>query len=140
MAQAGGTEPAKLPNALQSVKNWVEERGGRGIALAAILVAPAMVLAHHGWSEYDSSKALKLTGKIVESGYEHPHGHLRLETPGKTWNVVLAPPSRMERRGLDKARSSPAAASPSRVTRIATSPRRCGPERITANGKTVELR
>jgi alanyl-tRNA synthetase len=26
MAQAGGTEPAKLPHALQSVKNWVEER------------------------------------------------------------------------------------------------------------------
>jgi alanyl-tRNA synthetase len=26
MAQAGGTEPAKLPNALQSVKSWVEER------------------------------------------------------------------------------------------------------------------
>jgi alanyl-tRNA synthetase len=26
MAQAGGTEPAKLPTALQSVKNWVEQR------------------------------------------------------------------------------------------------------------------
>ena len=26
MAQAGGTEPAKLPHALESVKNWVEER------------------------------------------------------------------------------------------------------------------
>jgi alanyl-tRNA synthetase len=26
MAQAGGTEPAKLPNALDSVKDWVEER------------------------------------------------------------------------------------------------------------------
>jgi alanyl-tRNA synthetase len=26
MAQAGGTEPAKLPNALESVKDWVEER------------------------------------------------------------------------------------------------------------------
>jgi alanyl-tRNA synthetase len=26
MAQAGGTEPAKLPRALESVKNWVEER------------------------------------------------------------------------------------------------------------------
>ena len=26
MAQAGGTEPAKLPDALESVKNWVEER------------------------------------------------------------------------------------------------------------------
>jgi alanyl-tRNA synthetase len=26
MAQAGGTEPAKLPAALQSVKGWVEQR------------------------------------------------------------------------------------------------------------------
>jgi alanyl-tRNA synthetase len=26
MAQAGGTEPGKLPNALESVKNWVEQR------------------------------------------------------------------------------------------------------------------
>jgi alanyl-tRNA synthetase len=26
MAQAGGTEPAKLPAALQSVKAWVEQR------------------------------------------------------------------------------------------------------------------
>jgi alanyl-tRNA synthetase len=26
MAQAGGTEPAKLPNALESVKTWVEQR------------------------------------------------------------------------------------------------------------------
>jgi alanyl-tRNA synthetase len=26
MAQAGGTEPAKLPHALESVKHWVEER------------------------------------------------------------------------------------------------------------------
>ena len=26
MAQAGGTEPAKLSTALQSVKNWVEQR------------------------------------------------------------------------------------------------------------------
>jgi len=26
MAQAGGTEPAKLPNALETVKSWIEER------------------------------------------------------------------------------------------------------------------
>jgi alanyl-tRNA synthetase len=31
MAQAGGTEPAKLEAALQSVKNWVEQRVG-GVA------------------------------------------------------------------------------------------------------------
>ena len=26
MAQAGGTDPAELPSALQSVKSWVEQR------------------------------------------------------------------------------------------------------------------
>ena len=71
----------------------------RKMILAATLAAlPA--LAHHGWSEYDSSRPLTLTGKVVASGYEHPHGHIRLEAPGKTWLVILAPPSRMESRGL----------------------------------------
>ena len=73
------------------------------------LGASALAFAHHGWSEYDSSQVLKLTGKIVESGYEHPHGHVRLEAPGKTWEVVLAPPSRMERRGLEKGALKPGA-------------------------------
>jgi len=26
MAQAGGTDPAKLPSALESVRGWVEQR------------------------------------------------------------------------------------------------------------------
>jgi hypothetical protein len=110
------------------------------IILAAILAGPAMVLAHHGWSEYDSSKALKLTGKIVESGYEHPHGHLRLETPGKTWNVVLAPPSRMERRGLEKAALKPGGSVTVEGYPNRDKPEEMRAERITVNGKTVELR
>ena len=56
------------------------------------------VAAHHGWSSYDSTKELTLAGTIKEAGYEHPHGHVRLEVPGKVWSVVLAPPTRMERR------------------------------------------
>jgi hypothetical protein len=38
-------------------------------------------------------------GAIREAGYEHPHGFVKLETPGKIWLVVLAPTSRMENRG-----------------------------------------
>src|SRR5258706_16421846 len=76
----------------------------KGFSLvAAASLFPALALAHHGWSEYDSSKLLKLKGKILESGYERPHGFVKLETPGKTWRVVLASPSRMEFRGLAKA-------------------------------------
>jgi hypothetical protein len=109
--------------------------------LAVIAAAvPGWVLAHHGWSEYDSSKALKLTGKIVESGYEHPHGHVRLETPGKTWNVVLAPPSRMERRGLEKGALKPGGTVSVEGYPNREKPEEMRAERITANGKTVELR
>jgi len=109
-------------------------------ALVVAAAVPSFVFAHHGWSEYDSSKVLKLTGKIVESGYEHPHGHVRLETPGKTWNVVLAPPSRMQHRGLDKS-----ALKPGTVASVEGYPNRDKPdelraERITVNGKTIELR
>ncbi len=69
------------------------------LALMA-LALPVIALAHHGWSGYDSNTPLNVEGTIREAGYEHPHGYVKLETPGKTWLVVLAPPSRMENRGL----------------------------------------
>jgi len=62
------------------------------------LLAPAVALAHHGWSSYGSSTGLPLTGTIREAGYEHPHGFVKLETPDKIWLVVLVPPSRMGNR------------------------------------------
>src|SRR5687768_17277443 len=56
----------------------------RKIMAVAILVMVAAVgvevgFAHHGWSGYDSSQVLNLTGVIRESGYEHPHGYVKLE-------------------------------------------------------------
>jgi len=112
-------------------------------ACTALLIAAPQtgsVLAHHGWSEYDSSKPLTLAGVIKESGYEHPHGHVHLETPGKTWQVILAPPSRMERRGLSQGDLK--AGVKATVTGYANrgKPDELRAERITVNGKTIELR
>jgi hypothetical protein len=108
------------------------------MTLVAAFALP--VAAHHGWSEYDSGKSLTLTGQVVESGYEHPHGRIRLQAPGKTWLVILAPPSRMENRGLPAA----AIAKGKTVTVVGyanrTKPEEMRAERITAGGKTVELR
>jgi hypothetical protein len=112
----------------------------RLLVSAVLAAAPVLAAAHHGWSEYDSSKALQLTGKVVESGYEHPHGHVRLETAGKTWSVVLAPPSRMERRGLEKAALKPGASVTVEGYPNRDKPEELRAERITINGKTVELR
>jgi hypothetical protein len=110
------------------------------LLVAALLVGPVAAWAHHGWSEYDSSKTLKLTGKIVESGYEHPHGHVRLEAPGKTWRVVLAPPSRMENRGLPSAWLKAGASATVEGYANRNHPEELRAERITINGKTIELR
>ena len=111
----------------------------RWLAMAA-MAAALPLHAHHGWSEYDSSKPLTVTGKVVQSGYEHPHGHVRLEAPGKTWLVILAPPSRMENRGLPPAEI----AKGKTVTVVGYANREkkeeMRAERITAGGKTVELR
>ena len=112
-------------------------------ACATVLLGAALAAgahAHHGWSEYDSSKPLTVTGVIKEAGYEHPHGHVHLETPGKTWQVVLAPPSRMERRGLARADLKPGtrATVVGYASRSKTEEMRA--ERITISGKTVELR
>ena len=112
----------------------------RALLAAALVMLASPAPAHHGWSEYDSSQTLTLTGKIVESGYEHPHGHIRLETPGKTWVVVLAPPTRMENRGLAKE-----ALKPGNTATVVGYPNRTKreelrAERITIQAKTVELR
>ncbi len=111
------------------------------IRIAALLLfAPALALAHHGWSEYDQTNTLTLTGKVAESGYTHPHGHVRLVTPTKTWLAVLAPPSRMDNRGLTKDMLKVG----STVTVVGyanrSNPEEMRAERITVDSKTVELR
>jgi len=110
------------------------------LLLAGLLSIPLAVAAHHGWSEYDTANPLKLTGKIVESGYEHPHGHIRFDAPGKTWTVTLAPPSRMENRGLPKEWLKPGATATVEGYANRNKPEEMRAERITINGKTIELR
>ncbi len=72
------------------------------MALALVVALTGPAFSHHGWSGYDSSKEMTLTGTIREAGYEHPHGYVALDVAGKIWRVVLAPPTRMENRGLPR--------------------------------------
>lgn len=108
--------------------------------LSIVLGFVPLAAAHHGWSEYDSAQTLNLTGTIVESGYEHPHGHIRLEADGKVWHVVLAPPSRMHRRGLPREELKPGAKATVVGYPNRNKPDEMRAERITLDGKTTELR
>ena len=110
------------------------------LGLLLLVAGTSPAAAHHGWSSYDSTRELTLTGTITESGYEHPHGHVRLDVPGKIWIVVLAPPTRMEHRGLpaSKLRVGNKATVVGYPHRSTADEMRA--ERITIDGATVELR
>lgn len=74
------------------------------------------VFAHHGWSSYDQTQLLTHTGVVKTSGYEHPHGFIVLELQGRSLKVTIQ--GYALRSAADELRA----------------------ERITAGGKTVELR
>jgi hypothetical protein len=84
------------------VRNIFNQKGKQFALIIAILSLFAFAPLHHGWSSYDQTKTLNFTGKILKTGYESPHGMIELEVEKKKWTVVLAPPSRMESRGLTK--------------------------------------
>ncbi len=107
---------------------------------AMTMTLPAAVYAHHGWSSYDSSRVLKVTGQFQTVSWTNPHGTATMNWKGKKWQVVLAPTARMQARGL-----TPAMIAPGKPVTLVGYPRRDGVaemriERITAGGKTVELR
>lgn len=113
----------------------------RRLALGAIVcLAAAPVAAHHGWSGYDSANVMTLEGSVAEVNYGNPHVMINLQAQDKTWAVVLAPPSRMGRRGLPEGSLEAG----QNVTVEGYPHRSEGSElraeRITVAGNTVELR
>lgn len=109
-------------------------------AAALVLTSATAALAHHGWSSYDAEKPIKVTAPISDVTWGNPHGGARVTYQGKPWAVVLAPTTRMEARGL----TQPMLTTAKPVT-LEGYPRSDGTlemriERVTVDGKTVELR
>jgi hypothetical protein len=114
-----------------------------------IRILPAIVLpllfsvsawAHHGWSSYDAEKTVKVEVPLAEVRYRNPHAEVEVDYQGKRWQVILAPVSRMESRGLAKD-----GLAVGKAVTIEGYPRKDGTaeiraERITVDGKVVELR
>ena len=99
---------------------------------------PAM--AHHGWSEYDQTHLVKLSGTVTQSGYEHPHGFITLVSSEKTMTAVLAPPFRMENRGLTPANIAVGTRVVVEGYTHRSKPNELRAERIVVNNKVIELR
>jgi hypothetical protein len=109
------------------------------IGAALLLGTCTAAIAHHGWTSYQS-EVQKLSGVIEESSYVSPHGSIRLKAGDKTWLVVLAPPSRMTNRGLTEEMLKVGTSVAVEGYPHKTDAGEMRAERITVDGKTVELR
>jgi Family of unknown function (DUF6152) len=112
----------------------------RTLSAASLGLIAVTAFAHHGWDGYDASKTLKLTGQLQSPAYENPHATTTLKTEDATWQVVLAPPSRMMTRGLTREMLVEGASATVEGYSHRTNKGELRAERITINGKTVELR
>jgi hypothetical protein len=109
------------------------------MGIGAALLVSTTALAHHGWTGYNE-EAQKLSGVIEESSYVSPHGTIRLKVDDKIWLVILAPPSRMTNRGLTPEMIKVGSTVSVEGYQHKMDPGEMRAERITADGKTVELR
>ena len=113
-------------------------------ALLTMIILPVIgagrLAAHHGWTGYDESKPLTLTGTIKASGYENPHSFVDLQTSDKLWHVVLGPPSRMDSRGISRDMLKVGGTLTAMGYANKTDAKELRAERITIGGKTAEMR
>ncbi len=110
------------------------------LAIALTCALSGAAIAHHGWGSYDATKPVTVAGKIMTSRYENPHVALTVQTADKLWTVTLAPTSRMVNRGalvelVAIGRDITALGYPSTVEKD-----EIRAERITVDGKTIEMR
>ena len=111
-----------------------------GLSLSGALFLGGAALAHHGWGSYDAGRKLSVTSAVQKVEWQNPHVMIVVSHEGKAWDAVLAPPFRMNARGLDpemiKAGTTVTLEGyPS--TRVENELRA---ERIIAGGRTFELR
>ena len=118
---------------------WLRRLAG-GVALAIAMLVAGATEAHHGWGSYDSDHPITLAGQIAKVSYGNPHVEIVVEAEGKSWEVVLAPVSRMDARGatsdvVRQGKNISVFGYPSREK-----PNEMRAERITIDDRTYELR
>ena len=110
------------------------------LAAAIVAAVGGTAAAHHGWGSYDSGNPVTVTGPITASKYENPHATITVKGSDKVWTVTLAPTSRMRNRGALPELVAVGAEISAFGYPSTTDPGEMRAERITAGGKTIEMR
>ncbi len=114
------------------------KRLGFAVGLLSTSLIPAM--AHHGWGSYDAKNPITVEGQILTTKFENPHVSLTVQGKDKVWTVTLAPTSRMVSRGALKEMVEPKKTITAYGYASTRETDEMRAERITVDGKTVEMR
>jgi hypothetical protein len=96
--------------------------------------------AHHGWGSYDSAKKFTIEAAVEMVAWQNPHAHVMLKFENATWEVTLAPISRMQRRGLSAEMLKTGTVIEAEGYPSTRSEHEMRAERITIDGKVYEMR
>lgn len=113
----------------------------RLVLTTAVLAALATTaVAHHGWGSYDAGKKLSIEAAVESLSWQNPHAHVMLKHQDATWEVTLAPVSRMARRGLSEDMLKSGTMIVAEGYPSTRNDHEMRAERITVGGKVFEMR
>jgi hypothetical protein len=76
------------------------------LAIVAIVLSGVAAYAHHSYAAtYDTSKEVKLEGKLIQFVFRNPHSYVTIQAPDTTganqrWAVEWAGTSQLSNRGI----------------------------------------
>ena len=76
------------------------------LVMAALLLASVAAYAHHSYAAtYDTSKEVKLAGKLLQFSFKNPHSYVTVQAPDakgamQRWAVEWAGTSQLSSRGV----------------------------------------
>jgi hypothetical protein len=113
----------------------------RFFAVTALVLAGATAaMAHHGWGSYDASKKFTIEAPIDMIAWSNPHVHVMLKYEGNSWEVILAPLSRMSNRGVNEEMLKVGTTIAAEGYPSTRNKHEMRAERITVAGQTYEMR
>lgn len=105
-----------------------------------VLTGALAASAHHGWGGYDTTKKLTIKAPIEMIAWQNPHAHVMLKYQGATWEITLAPISRMQNRGLSEEMLKTGTVITAEGYPSTRREHEMRAERITVDGKVFEMR
>ena len=106
----------------------------------ALLLAAGTASSHHGWGSYDTAKKFTIEAPVDMLSWQNPHAHIMLKHDNASWEITLAPITRMVRRGLSEEMLKPGTVIAAEGYPSTRNDHEMRAERLTIEGKVFELR